>query len=95
MPVLRTTYVQSGFDGSPEYQGVHQVSDRLLGHLNEADPQRLIAEANAPGQSSALVQASFAVFAAELGFTSEAKEPQILPFTTTLSLVNVMMQRCL
>ncbi len=43
-----------------------------LGHLNEPEPQRLIAEANAPGQSSALVQASFAVFAAELGFTSEA-----------------------
>lgn len=73
MAAQRTKFVQPQFAGSVEYQTVTGISDRLLSHLNEPEPQRLLAAANAPGQSSALVQASFEVFAADLGFTSEAK----------------------
>lgn len=73
MPTLRTTYVQRSFDDSPEYHQVCAISDRLLQHLNESEAQDLLVAANAPGQSSALVQASFGLFAAELGFTNEAK----------------------
>jgi hypothetical protein len=67
------TFVQHDYAETPEYKTVSEVSDRLLDHLNEPEAQGLLAAANAPGQSSALVQASFEVFAAELGFTSEAK----------------------
>ena len=50
------------------------VSDKLLNHLNEPSARRLLAEANAaPGQSSSLVQASFGLFAGELGFVNEAR----------------------
>ena len=73
MPVLRTTLVQDVYAESAEFKIVAEVSDRLLDHLNQSEAQRLLAAANAPGQSSALVQASIEVFAAELGFTSEAK----------------------
>lgn len=65
--------MQTEFADSNEYKTVEGISDRLLAHLDEPESQRLLAAANAPGQSSALVQASFEVFAADLGFTSEAK----------------------
>jgi len=70
---MRTTYVQRSFKESPEYHEVCAISDKLLEHLNESEAQELLAEANAPGQSSALVQASFGLFASEIGFTSEAQ----------------------
>ncbi len=73
MPTLRTTFVQDTYARDSEYKAVSDISDRLLDHLNEPEAQRLMAVANAPRQSSALVQASFEVFAADLGFTSEAK----------------------
>jgi hypothetical protein len=73
MPTLRTAYVQRSFEETPEYHEVCAISDRLMRHLNGSEAQELLAAANTPGQSSALVQASFGVFAGELGFTNEAK----------------------
>jgi hypothetical protein len=73
MPTLRTTYVQRAFEETPEYHEVCAISDKLLEHLNEPQAQELLAAANAPGLSSAQVQASFRMFAGELGFTSETK----------------------
>lgn len=73
MPTLRTTYVQHTFKETPEYHEVCTISDRLLEHLNESEAQELLAVANAPGLSSAEVQASFGRFAGQLGFTSEAR----------------------
>lgn len=73
MGIQRAAFVQPEFAGSAEYRTVSSISDRLLEHLDEPESQRLLGVANAPGQSSALVQASFEVFARDLGFTSEAR----------------------
>lgn len=73
MPVLRTQYVQHNHQVTPQYHEVCRISDELLNHLNQPGAQDLLAEANAPGRSSALVQASFAAFAGDLGFRDEAK----------------------
>ena len=73
MPTLRTTYVQATFRATPEYYEVCTISDSLLAHLNESEAQELLAVANAPGLSSAEVQASFGLYAGQLGFTSEAR----------------------
>lgn len=73
MPTLRTTLVQAPHAGGPEYESVMTVSDALLDHLNTPDALSLMLAANSPGMSSSGVQAAFGPFAAELGFTSEAK----------------------
>lgn len=69
----RTAFVRPDRQDSEEYRTVCAISDELLAHLHTAWAVALLAEANMPGISSAMVQASFAPFAAELGFTSEAK----------------------
>lgn len=66
-------YVQQDAKNSEEYLAVQHVSDLLLEHLNTPGAQALISEANAPGTSSAIVQATFEPFATGLGFTNEAK----------------------
>lgn len=73
MPTLRTTYTQAVLEGSAECRAVDEISDALLEHLNTPGARDLMKQANMPGISSAEVQASFAPFALELGFTSEAK----------------------
>jgi hypothetical protein len=45
----------------------------MLAHLSTPEAQALLAAANAPGQSSALVQATFMTYARELGFVDETK----------------------
>jgi hypothetical protein len=71
MTVLRTEFVLPVFASTPEYARVKSISDRLLDHLTSPDASAQIAAANMPGSSSALVQATFEPFAAELGFSSE------------------------
>lgn len=73
MPTLRTTFVQDRFADSSEHARVMGVSDDLLAHLRTPEADALMVAANLPNQSSAGVQATFAPFAANLGFTSEAK----------------------
>lgn len=73
MVTQRTEYVQSEVEHSAEYETVKAISDRLLDHLNTPGALELMKAANAPGTSSAIVQAAFEPFATELGFTNEAK----------------------
>lgn len=68
-----TSFVQEAWAATEEYAQVSRIAESLLRHLNEPDAQSLLALANMPGQSSALVQNSFARFAAEAGFVDESK----------------------
>lgn len=67
------SYVQSGIAESAEYKVVQGIAESLLRHLNEEQAQSSLAVANLPGQSSALVQQTFAPYARELGFVDESK----------------------
>lgn len=73
MPTLRHIFTQQGIEETTEYTEVLGVSDSLLEHLNQPDARDLLAAANLPGMSSAMVQNSFARFSGDLGFVSEAK----------------------
>lgn len=73
MATLRQTFVRDDYADSDEYAVVVDISDRLLNHLNEPAALALMFDANQPGFSSGRVQESFAPFAADLGFVSEAK----------------------
>ena len=59
------------YDG--ERRTVRRVAAQLLQHLNDPPTLASINLANAPGNSSAMVQAVFLEFASQLGFVSEAK----------------------
>src|SRR5664279_988527 len=73
MTVLMTAYVQRSVSESDEYSQVSEIAESLLGHLNTPEAQALLLAANQPGISSAVVQASFAAFAREVGFVDESK----------------------
>lgn len=73
MKTLRTCFVQPNLADSTEYSTIQTISNTLLEHLNTAEARILLSEANAPGHSSAMVQATFALFSENLGFVSEAK----------------------
>lgn len=73
MSVMLTRYVQTAYADTDEYHEVVSVADRLLEHLNEPLLQALLAEANMPRSSSALVQAAFISYAESLGFVNEAR----------------------
>lgn len=73
MVTLRHIYEQAPDKPSDVDLEVRSISDRLLEHLNTPDALSLMVRANLPGMSSAEVQSSFGPFAAQLGFTSEAK----------------------
>ena len=73
MAVLSHRFVQEPYADSDEYRQVCDVAEALLAHLCEPDAQTLLAAANAPGQSSLLVQQSFSAFATELGFKDESR----------------------
>jgi len=73
MAVVMRAFVQKQLSGGEEWAAVHGIAEQLLAHLNEPDAQRSLAVANMPGQSSALVQATFAEFARDLGFVDESR----------------------
>ncbi len=56
-----------------DYLIADQTADLLLTHLNKPEVLEKLRSANAPGASSALVQAVFEEFATELGFKSECE----------------------
>lgn len=65
-------FVQEDLSSGDEWATVHGVAEKLLAHLNEDEAQQRLSVANMPGQSSALVQATFAEFARDLGFVDES-----------------------
>lgn len=69
----RTEFVRTAIADSAEYVQVKEISDALYEHLNTPEAIKLIGQANVPGTSSALVQATFEPFATRLGFSSEKK----------------------
>lgn len=70
---LMTSFVQDTLRGSDELEEVTTIAARLHEHLNTAIALDAMATVSQPGASSSMVQGTFAAFAAELGFTSEAK----------------------
>ena len=70
---LRAEFVQDSIRTSAEYRSVLAISNQLLDHLNLPVARARLTEANLPGHSSALVQATFEAFSGGLGFVSEAK----------------------
>jgi hypothetical protein len=73
MSVELTEYSREDVQGTDELLAVQRIACELLAHLNSPGAQALLAEANLPRSSSALVQASFIDFAHELGFVDESK----------------------
>jgi hypothetical protein len=71
--VDRLDLVQARYEGSDEWTQVRSVADGLVARLESIDAIQVFAEANRPGNSSALVQAVFVAEAEELGFRSKAK----------------------
>jgi hypothetical protein len=72
MAVVMRAFVQEQFGDDAEWKAVHGIAAHLLAHLNEPDAQQSLADAKMPGQSIALVQATFAEFARDLGFVDES-----------------------
>jgi hypothetical protein len=72
MTVQMRAFVQEHLSDGAEWATVHSVAEKLLAHLNENEAQQRLSVANMPGQSSALVQATFAGFARDLGFVDES-----------------------
>jgi hypothetical protein len=68
-----TLFVQADFEASEEFEGVRSVAEHLLAALNKPSARALIAAANLPGNSSALVQATFLEQARLLGFVDESR----------------------
>lgn len=71
--VSRSDFVQETIRGSDEWQAVTAVADRLIDHLETPEMTALVAAANQPGTSSAMVQAAFLREATDLGFADESK----------------------
>ena len=71
MSVSLKKFVQQQFERSEEWREVSQLADRLFDHLNSPEASARISEANQPGRSSSVVQATFGEFARELGFENE------------------------
>ena len=73
MRVELEKFVLSEIAGTPTYNRVVSIADRLHSHLNEAKTLTRIDEVNQPGNSSAKVQDVFLNFAEKIGFESEKK----------------------
>lgn len=73
MPVISTSFVQADWSQTAQWTVVAGIAERLEKHLNEPEAQARLVQANLPGQSSGLVQATFADFASDLGFVDEAR----------------------
>jgi hypothetical protein len=71
MAISLNKYVQEPFEASAEWNRVAALADELHQHLSTHDAQARIADANQPGRSSAVVQATFGEFVRDLGFESE------------------------
>jgi hypothetical protein len=64
-------YVQAPLEASDEWHRVSRLAEDLRSHLSTDDALARISEANQPGQSSAVVQATFGEFVRDMGFESE------------------------
>jgi hypothetical protein len=71
MAISLTKYVQAPLSASDEWKQVASIADDLQGHLTTDEALARIREANQPGRSSAVVQATFGEFVRDLGFESE------------------------
>jgi hypothetical protein len=71
--VERLDLVQEGYVRTAEWSAVLAVADHLVTHLESVEVALQLAEANLPGNSSALVQEVFIAEAEELGFRSESR----------------------
>lgn len=71
MSIGLTKYVQQPLEGSAEWRRVSAIADELHAHLSTPEAKARIADANQPGRSSAVVQATFGEFARGLGFENE------------------------
>lgn len=67
-----TSFVQSRWETTEEFTRVQGIAVALRDHLNTELMQAAILSAHAPRAPSALVQATFLEFAADLGFRNEA-----------------------
>jgi hypothetical protein len=71
MAISLTKYVQEPLRASNEWEKVAALADALETHLSTDEALARIYTANQPGQSSAVVQATFGEFVRDLGFESE------------------------
>jgi hypothetical protein len=55
----------------PDWRRADDLAQQLKTHIDKPEVAQLLAAANSPGSSSALVQAAFVDFATKLGFKSE------------------------
>lgn len=67
-----TSLVLRTHSDTAEFKAVEAVAQTLLSHLQTPAAERAIREADRPGASSALVQATFQAFAEGLGFVNES-----------------------
>lgn len=71
MAVGLQKFVQEQFLASDEWREVSTLADRLRDHLSTPEAFARIVDANQPGRSSGVVQATFGDFARDLGFENE------------------------
>jgi hypothetical protein len=71
MAISLNKYVQAPISASDEWKRVASIADDLQAHLSTEEALARIREANQPGRSSAVVQATFGEFVRDLGFESE------------------------
>lgn len=73
MPIELAKFSRADKRADEEYKTADKTANLLLEYLNEPEILEKIMGANAPGKSSACVQAVFEEFAAKLGFKSECE----------------------
>lgn len=71
MAIELAKFVQPKYETSEEWERVASIADELHAHLSTRKATARIREADQPGESSAVVQATFGAFARELGFQDE------------------------
>ena len=71
MAIRLQKYVQAPLKATEEWTRVFGLADELLEHLSTDEALARISEANQPGQSSGVVQATFGEFVRAMGFESE------------------------
>lgn len=69
----RQDFVRDDYRATEEWRSVEELSDALVAHLQAPEVAALLAKANQPGQSSALVQDVFRNEAVALGFRDESQ----------------------
>lgn len=66
-------FVQDSYASTDEFREVHRIAADLLAHMNSPEIDNAIRLANAPGRSSAGVQAVLLPFLTSRGFQDESK----------------------